>query len=82
MAVAEGRIVLLHSVRAARRVAALLADARQATGIAALSPAVRQAAGEGWAFACAAPTPDDAALCALALARAIDPAPDDGDKRP
>lgn len=81
-AAATGRIVLLHSVRAARRVAALLADTRQATEIAALSPAARQAAGEGWAFAIAAPTPDDAALCALALARAIDPARDGGDKRP
>jgi uroporphyrinogen-III synthase len=80
-AAATGRIVLLHSVRAAHRVAALIAD-RHATGVAALSPAVLAAAGDGWAFARAAAMPTDAALCALALARTIDRAAGGGDKRP
>nr|WP_277998582.1 uroporphyrinogen-III synthase [Sphingomonas liriopis] len=79
---ASGRIVLLHSVRAARRVAGLVADTRQATGIAALSPAIRAAAGDGWALALTAAMPTDAALCAMALERAIDPAAGGGDKRP
>ena len=81
---AARRIVLLHSVRAAARVAALLTD-RARVGIAALSPAVRAAAGEGWAWALTAPVPTDAALCAVALARctpAIDRAAGAGDKAP
>ena len=81
-AAAAGRIILLHSVRAAGRVADLIGPARAGIGIAALSPAVRDAAGGGWAFAGAAATPRDAALCDLALARAIDPAAGGGDKRP
>jgi uroporphyrinogen-III synthase len=80
-AAAAGRIVLLHSVRAAQRVAALITD-RQATGIAALSRAVLAAAGDGWGLAEAAGTPTDAALCTLALARTIDPAAGAGDKEP
>lgn len=79
---AAGHIVLLHSVRAAQRVAALIGDDRKATGIVTLSPAIRDAAGDGWASATAAATPTDAALCALALAQAIDRAPGGGDKRP
>ncbi|PVE59083.1 uroporphyrinogen-III synthase [Arthrobacter sp. TPD3018] len=81
---ARQRIVLLHSVRAATRVAALLQD-RSATGIAALSPAVRAAAGDGWACAITADTPTDAALCrvgAAACTPAIDPAAGAGDKAP
>lgn len=78
---AAGRIVLLHSVRAARRVAALIETARDTVAIAALSPAILEAAGDGWAFADAAATPRDAALCDLALARTIDRAADGGDKR-
>ncbi|MGP7794951.1 uroporphyrinogen-III synthase [Sphingomonas sp. CLY1604] len=78
-AAAAGGIVLLHSVRAARRVAALVAK-RGGTGIAALSPAVLAAAGSGWDIALAAPLPTDAALCALALERAIDRAAGAGDK--
>jgi uroporphyrinogen-III synthase len=78
---ARGRIVLLHSVRAARRVADLTGPARQDVAIAALSPTVQAAAGDGWALTAVAPTPTDAALCALALQRAIDPAPGGGDKR-
>ncbi len=81
-AAAAGRIVLLHSVRAAQRVAALVADTRQGVEIAALSPAICEAAGPGWAFAAAADVPTDAALCRLAIERAIDPAAGGGDKRP
>ncbi len=78
-AAAAGGIVLLHSVRAARRVAALV-TARARTGIAALSPAVLAAAGGGWDLACAAPEPTDATLCAAALQRAIDRAAGAEDK--
>lgn len=81
-AAARGRIVLLHSVRAATRVAALLPAARRETGIAALSDAVRAAAGDGWGLTLVAGTPTDAALCAGALERAIDRAAGAGDKRP
>ncbi len=78
----SGRIVLLHSVRAAERVAALLDEQREATGIVALSAKVLAAAGTGWAGAAAAAVPTDAALCALAIERAIDRAAGAGDKRP
>ena len=81
---AQHRIVLLHSVRAAARVAALLPD-RSAIGIAALSPAVRAAAVDGWVLALTADTPTDAALCrvgAAACTPAIDPAAGGGDKAP
>ena len=78
-AAAAGGIVLLHSVRAAGQVAALVSE-RGTTGIAALSPAVLAAAGTGWRDAVSAPEPTDAALCALVLQRAIDPAAGAGDK--
>ncbi len=78
-AAATGRVVLLHSARAARRVAALIApDARRTVSIAAISAAVAAAAGDGWRRVAAISTPDDAALVALALA--IDPAAGGGDK--
>ena len=81
---ARHRNVLLHSIRAATRVAALLPE-RSAIGIAALSPAVRAAAGDGWACALTADAPTDAALCrvgAAACTPAIDPAAGAGDKAP
>lgn len=78
---ARNRIVLLHSVRAAERVASLIGDGREATGIAALSSKVLAAAGTGWRIAAAAAVPTDAALCALALERAIDRMAGAGDKR-
>jgi uroporphyrinogen-III synthase len=81
-AAARGRIVLLHSVRAAERVAALIPADRRTIGIAALSPKVRAAAGEDWDVALTASVPTDAALCSLALQRAIDRAAGAGDKRP
>lgn len=78
---AAGRVVLLHSSRAAASVAALVAPAdRGAVAVAAISPAVLAAAGQGWRIAAAAPHPGDAALCALA--QAIDRSGPRGDKGP
>lgn len=58
-------VVLLHSPRAAARVAALAAD-RAATALAAISPAALAAAGPGWRASVAAEVPTDAALLAAA----------------
>lgn len=68
-----GAIVLLHSARAARAVAAL-ADI-PTTAIAAISPAVLAAAGGGWRMTATAAAPTDAAL--LAAATTILPPPRD-----
>ncbi|WP_404373633.1 uroporphyrinogen-III synthase [Sphingomonas sp. MMS24-J45] len=68
-----GSIALLHSARAARRLAELLDAAgidRSRLAIAAFSPAIAAAAGRGWADSASATTPDDAAL--FAAARRID----------
>jgi uroporphyrinogen-III synthase len=65
----DGSVALLHSARAARRLADLAAD-RMAIGVAALSPAVRDAAGPGWRAVTVAPAPDDASLIAAAIALA------------
>ena len=60
-------VALLHSTRAATRLAALLApDRRARVRLAALSPAVLQGAGDGWSATAAAPVPTDAALLAAA----------------
>lgn len=59
----RGATVLLHSARAARRVAEL-ADDRSLTAVATISPAVLAAAGTGWRGAVAATVPTDAALLA------------------
>lgn len=60
-----GTTALLHSPRAARRLAALLAPAERAElAVAAFSPAVASAAGTGWAAVVTAETPSDAALFA------------------
>ena len=78
----QDTLALLHSPRAARRLADLVAPAARARiGIAALGPAVVAAAGPGWAVAAAATDPTDASLVALATSL-IDPAAVDGDKRP
>jgi uroporphyrinogen-III synthase len=61
-----GTVALLHSPRAARRLAAIAGDLRPAIRVAALSPAVAEAAGPGWAALAAAPAPTDATLVALA----------------
>lgn len=80
-AAAGGRIVLLHSVRAANRVGEMLGSNREAIGIAALSAKVATAAGIGWGMTLIADVPTDAALCSLLLQRAIDRAASGGDKR-
>jgi uroporphyrinogen-III synthase len=64
-----GSVVLLHSPRAARRVAGLIDRAgidRRTVRIAAISAATADAAGGDWEGIIAAATPDDAALIALA----------------
>ena len=58
-------VVLLHSPRAGRAVAAL-AGSRADIAIAALSPAVLEAAGPGWRATAVASQPTDAALLAAA----------------
>lgn len=62
-----GQTALLHSARAARRLAMLLDTAaipREGIRIAAFSPAIAAAAGTGWQALAIAPTPSDAALFA------------------
>lgn len=61
---ARDTVALLHSARAARRFAELVAPAGHA--IAALSPAVAAAAGPGWRAVAVAARPDDDALLAAA----------------
>ena len=68
IATLDGSVVLLHSARAAHRLAELVDPAR--LRIAALSPAVLAAAGPGWDATIVAPTPTDAALVAAALSLA------------
>ena len=63
---APGRVVLIHSRRAARRFAELVSD-RTSISIAAISPAAAAAAGEGWKSVDAANQPSDEALLALAV---------------
>ena len=60
-----GCVILIHSSRAARRLAEL-ADDPSNIAIAAISPAAAEAAGPGWEQVEAAATPDDGALLALA----------------
>ena len=61
-----GTVALLHSARAARRLAELAGPHRASIRLAAISPAVAEAAGPGWDRVSAASSPDDAALVALA----------------
>jgi uroporphyrinogen-III synthase len=64
-----GSVMLLHSPRAARRVADQIDRAgidRRTVRLAAISAAVADAAGGDWERIAAAPSPDDAALIALA----------------
>ena len=58
-------VVAVHSPRAGRRVAELVANRARLT-IAAISPAAAEACGGGWKGVHAAPQPNDAALLALA----------------
>ena len=65
LAMVDGQTVAVHSPRAGRRLAELVADPSNMR-IAAISPAAAEAAGRGWELCEAAPTPDDRALLALA----------------
>lgn len=76
LAIDDGMIALLHSPRAAARLAALLpAEARARLRIAAISPAAARAAGTGWRAVSIAESPADPALLAAA-ARLCDVKPD------
>jgi uroporphyrinogen-III synthase len=80
---AGGALVLLHSAATARHFAAecdRLGLTRGAITLAALGPRITAAAGEGWAAAHTAATPDEGALLQLAFdlcaqARSIPPLP-------
>lgn len=63
----EGQVAVLHSPRAARRLAALVPpEARSTVRIAAISEAAAEAAGTGWQEVRAAKSPNDTELLALA----------------
>jgi uroporphyrinogen-III synthase len=63
-----GSVALVHSARAAARLAAIVeGEARESIVIAALSPAVAAAAGDGWRAVEASDMPRDEALVALAV---------------
>ena len=64
-ALAEGPVVLLHSPRAAARLAALVEN-RAGLAIVAISPAAADAAGGGWGQVAIAERPRDEALLAIA----------------
>ncbi len=69
----EDAIVLVHSARAAARVAQLVAETRADQArieIVAISRAAGDAAGDGWAAVSIAAEPSDSALVALAVERA------------
>ena len=70
----RGGVALIHSPRAAQRLAALV-DERGATAIAAISPAAGEAAGDGWAAVEIAAQPSDDALLALAARLCNNPNP-------
>ncbi len=59
-------VALLHSTRAARRFASLMAD-RAAFDVIAISPSVAAALGDGWRSKHCANDPTDAAMLALAV---------------
>ena len=65
LSAAPGSVALIHSPRAGRRFAELVAD-RHAISIAAISPAAADAVGEGWWTVETAVRPNDDALLALA----------------
>jgi uroporphyrinogen-III synthase len=58
-------VVLVHSKRAARRLASLAPD-HGALTLVAISEAVAAEAGGGWATVCVAPSPDDGEMVAMA----------------
>lgn len=65
----NGAVALIHSRRAAARLAELFAD-KATTTLVTISRAAGEAAGGGWAGIVVAPAPDDAALVRTALALA------------
>lgn len=74
--VASNGVALLHSARAAHRLAALIDRdrvARSTVRLAAISPSVAAAAGDGWHGIAVAASPTDVALVAAAATLAIDP---------
>ena len=63
----EGQTAVVHSPRAARRLAELVSpDARSSIRLAAISKATAEAAGDGWQEVRTAPVPRDTELLALA----------------
>lgn len=62
----SGTVALIHSPRAALRLAELVAD-RATIALAAISATACAAAGEGWLATAVAPAPNDASLIAVAL---------------
>lgn len=81
VAALAGGVALLHSARAATRLAALVAR-RDDIDLVAISPAVAAAAGDGWASVRVPPRPDDDALVALAVDLARNGNRRDGNDRP
>jgi len=65
----RGTVALVHSQRAARRLAMLVED-RGTLAVAAIAPAVADALGSGWRAVAVADRPDDAATIAAAIALA------------
>lgn len=66
--IAAPAVLLAHSARAARRIAALAGPSRAHLALVAISPAVAAAAGTGWAERTASGQPTDAGMLALAAA--------------
>lgn len=62
----HGTVALVHSQRAARRLAMLVRE-RGSVAVAAIAPAVADALGSGWRAVVVAARPDDAATVAAAL---------------
>jgi uroporphyrinogen-III synthase len=71
----EGSIALIHSPRAGRRFAEVVAD-RRTIGIAAISASAAEAVGEGWKEVAVADRPSDDALLALAASLCNKPDPE------
>jgi uroporphyrinogen-III synthase len=70
----DGCVVAVHSPRAGRRLAELIAD-RSRIAVAAISEAAALACGAGWEVMAAAPQPTDDALLALAARLCESPRP-------
>ena len=65
--IAAPAILLAHSARGARRMAALTEGRRAALSLVAISPAVAAMAGDGWAAVTVTGRPDDAAMVTAAV---------------